>query len=202
MIGDLDEKFKDLRGGTDEPPGERPRKKPGRKILAIAGGTLAVVLLLYAVYALLYGGGSMSSGERELIKSKLGKIEGDVSRVKNMEERLLNVEKTLLSQAPPSGGVDESAAKQIESLTRRVDALEKKMAAGGKITAQRETAPKQAPHKEAPASASKRQHEVKKGETLYQIAKKYGLTVDQVRKLNNLGPNDGIKPGQKLTVSK
>jgi len=43
-----------------------------------------------------------------------------------------------------------------------------------------------------------KQHTVKRGETLYQLASKYGYTVDRFRYLNGLGPNDNIYPGQIL----
>jgi LysM repeat protein len=42
-------------------------------------------------------------------------------------------------------------------------------------------------------------HAVKKGETLYQIAKKHGTTVDFLKKLNNLR-NDTIQTGQRILV--
>ncbi|MCP4372662.1 MAG: LysM peptidoglycan-binding domain-containing protein [Deltaproteobacteria bacterium] len=44
-------------------------------------------------------------------------------------------------------------------------------------------------------------HEVKAKETLYQISRHYGLTVDDLRKLNRLTPETVIHPGQKLIVS-
>ena len=42
-------------------------------------------------------------------------------------------------------------------------------------------------------------HVVKPGETLYRISRKYGVTVDKVRKWNKL-PDDIIEVGQKLIV--
>ncbi len=44
-------------------------------------------------------------------------------------------------------------------------------------------------------------HEVKAKETLYQISRHYGLTVDDLRKLNRLTPEAVIHPGQKLIVA-
>ena len=44
-------------------------------------------------------------------------------------------------------------------------------------------------------------HEVMVKETLYQISRRYGLTVDDLRKLNRLTPETVIHPGQKLIVS-
>ena len=44
-------------------------------------------------------------------------------------------------------------------------------------------------------------HEVTAKETLYQISRQYGLTVDDLRKLNRLAPEAVIHPGQKLIVA-
>lgn len=44
-------------------------------------------------------------------------------------------------------------------------------------------------------------HTVTRGETLYSIAKRYGLSVDELRRLNNLNPDQPILAGQKLVVS-
>ena len=44
-------------------------------------------------------------------------------------------------------------------------------------------------------------HTVKSGESLYLIAKKYGITVDALKKANSI-KNNQIKPGQKLTIPK
>ncbi len=45
-------------------------------------------------------------------------------------------------------------------------------------------------------------HKVKKGETLFSIAKNYDLTVAQLRNMNNMGTNDVLKSGQNLKVTK
>lgn len=48
---------------------------------------------------------------------------------------------------------------------------------------------------------SKHYYIVQPGDTLWNIAKKYqGLTVDDLRRINNLHPNDVLKPGMKLKV--
>jgi murein DD-endopeptidase MepM/ murein hydrolase activator NlpD len=51
------------------------------------------------------------------------------------------------------------------------------------------------------ASASRKVHKVKSGETLYRIATKYGVSVEQLRKLNGLKKNSSIRPGQLIRYS-
>lgn len=61
------------------------------------------------------------------------------------------------------------------------------------------------PHKKAKGNKSKsssgsgRYHVVKKGDTLFSIAKRYGLTVNQLKSMNGLR-KDSIKKGQRLKV--
>jgi RND family efflux transporter MFP subunit len=51
------------------------------------------------------------------------------------------------------------------------------------------------------ALAKGQYHEVRKGDSLYLIATKYGLSVDELCHLNNMHPRQIIRPGQKLLVS-
>jgi LysM repeat protein len=41
---------------------------------------------------------------------------------------------------------------------------------------------------------------VRSGETLWGISRRYGLTVEELRNLNNLSPGVAIYPDQKLLV--
>ncbi|HSC76174.1 MAG TPA: LysM peptidoglycan-binding domain-containing protein, partial [Pseudomonadales bacterium] len=50
------------------------------------------------------------------------------------------------------------------------------------------------------AAVSNRSYVVKPGDTLWSVAKKSDMSADALRKLNNLGKNDSLKPGQKLTL--
>jgi len=45
-------------------------------------------------------------------------------------------------------------------------------------------------------------HEVQYGQTLWEIAVTYGVKIDEIRALNNLGPGTDIYPGDKLLVRK
>ncbi len=48
----------------------------------------------------------------------------------------------------------------------------------------------------------RRYHEVRKGETLSRIAQKYGITVEELCRLNKITPKTIIQPGNKLLVAK
>jgi membrane-bound lytic murein transglycosylase D len=42
---------------------------------------------------------------------------------------------------------------------------------------------------------------VKANETLYRVATQYDISVEQLRKINGLGKDNAIRPGQRLRVS-
>lgn len=51
------------------------------------------------------------------------------------------------------------------------------------------------------ASANAKYHTVQPGENLFRISQKYNLTVEQLRRMNNMKENDVLKAGQRLIVS-
>ena len=59
--------------------------------------------------------------------------------------------------------------------------------------------PQPAPAQPRPAASRPVQHEVKPGENLFRISQMYGVTVEDLRRLNNIS-GDRINPGQVLTV--
>jgi LysM repeat protein len=80
----------------------------------------------------------------------------------------------------------------VKSLTERVEMLEKRPTETSKpaVSTKAQTAP-----------LVKRYHEVKKGETLAGIAKRYGLSVGELRRKNKISPKTTLAVGQKLIVS-
>jgi lipid-binding SYLF domain-containing protein len=56
------------------------------------------------------------------------------------------------------------------------------------------------PIKAAPSEGGGKYYEVKSGDSLYEIAKKHGITVDELVKLNNLKDKKYIYAGQKLLL--
>jgi LysM repeat protein len=112
----------------------------------------------------------------------------------NLEGRIASIEKQNLEFQTKLS--NSAKANDVEALSSKVSALEIRRA------------PSQASKKSSTDSSRQikavktRYHEVKKGETLYRISKQYGITVDELRRLNKLSPNQHIEVGQKLLVSK
>ncbi|MGE5841678.1 MAG: LysM peptidoglycan-binding domain-containing protein [Deltaproteobacteria bacterium] len=123
----------------------------------------------------------------------------------------LNALKARMEQVEKRAGAFESAAKKIDTLDGQIKGLQQSMT---KIEgAQRSLADRidrVAQHAEKPAApqagqkkpgAQAKIHEVKPGETIFSIAKKYNLTPEQLLKLNNMTKKDSIQAGQKLVVA-
>ena len=49
-------------------------------------------------------------------------------------------------------------------------------------------------------AARRTNHTVRRGETLFRIASRYGVTVDALRRANQIGRGHVIRPGQRLAV--
>jgi LysM repeat protein len=106
-----------------------------------------------------------------------------------MEQKLSAVEQKLAALEKQQ---EDLASGPMKSLAERVEMLEKRPVDKPK--------PPPPPKAQAPSPA-KRYHEVKKGETMTGIAKRYGMTSEELRKINNLPPKAALAVGQKLIVS-
>jgi len=101
----------------------------------------------------------------------------------------------------------QSVSKLIataESLTKRMDELSREVAQLQTAAVTEETKSK-APvsvQKESVVKTDTAYHQVQQGETLYGIAKKYGISLAELCRLNQISAGQAIKPGQKLLVSK
>ena len=115
------------------------------------------------------------------------------SKIASLEEKITGLEKQMadLQGKSVTRGPDPSLVHRVEALSQKVEELEKK----AQLTT--ESRAKPAPPKATP----KRYHTVHKGETLSKISKKYGITVEELRKLNGLSRSQPVRTGQKLLVS-
>jgi len=91
-------------------------------------------------------------------------------------------------ESSPTGSLDETSLKihQVKNQTASAGAKTELPSASSEIPTDQ---------------AGKQYHQVQTGESLYFIASKYGLSVDELCRLNNMHPRQIIRPGQKLLVS-
>jgi LysM repeat protein len=94
---------------------------------------------------------------------------------------------TIIKETPPKKVVDNATVKNEQKIVS---------------PPKKQDPPKPNPPKPAPPKQQAikvKTHIVKKGDTLYDLAKKYKTTVAQLKKVNKLN-GDNLKIGQKLTI--
>jgi hypothetical protein len=166
-------------------------KRSVKPYLFAGAGLIVLTVLLVLLYP---------TSWRTQSANQLQMLEG---RVKTMEDRIFALEgiEKRLAQG-------EERLSRVDGLEKRLAHMEQQVADLAKVT-ERPPAPKlqktarpTAAGEAAPTGPEVRYHQVRAGETLYSIARRYGLKVDEVRQLNKLAPNAVIHPGDKLVVSR
>jgi len=158
------------------------------------GSSRYLRILLIVILVLIFAGGILYFLGRQPATSEVGPLQ---SKVVALEQRIAGVEKRIaeLQEKISTPAPDLALLQRVNALSQKVEALEKQKPPAAEPKAKPPTPSKPA------ASAEKKYHTVKKGETLYGISKKYGISVEELRKLNNLSKDPLLRTGQKLLVS-
>jgi len=168
-----------------------------RKTLILGG---IGVLLLIVLIALFFGGGdTLSKKDLASFKARLDQLEDRLTRFEGVELRVSSLEKKEKELEQSMAEADRSKkllTQQYATLNQRLDSLQKE-----KQLVPAKSKALIAPQKKPTTLGKKRFHEVRSGDTLYRIANKYGISVKELCRLNNIGQNKIIQPGQKLVVS-
>ncbi len=148
-------------------------------------GVIGIILIL--VLVLLFRGGDKAvTDELNALKVRVEQMEKKAAALESAAKRTDTLEGQIK-------GLQQSASKveaSQRSLTERIDRLAQH--------AEKPAATQPAPKK---PGAQAKVHEVRPGETIFSIAKKYNITADQLLKLNNMTKTDTIQVGQKLVVA-
>jgi LysM repeat protein len=153
-------------------------------------------ILLVALLILIFAGGILyflskrsTGGGASLLQLKVAALE---EKVGGLEKQLTELQGKLNTSGTDSAPV---FLQRLNALTQKVEAMEKQK--------QPTAGPKAKPSAISKPSVStdKQYHTVQKGETLYQISKKYKRSVEELRKLNNLSADKPLRIGQKLLIS-
>jgi anti-anti-sigma factor len=174
--------------------GFEPRKN--RRVFLVLGSAVVLAVVLAALFFL-------TQGEKRGPEMDLQSL---LKKLVFLEERIAKLESK--GKEPPQ--VQEKLDSLTRNLNERLNHLEKDInqikeeAASGRKKAEviPPTAPAPAPLPRTPSqSVTTRFHTVAPGENLYRIALRYNLSVEELRRLNNLTPDQALQVGQKLTVS-
>jgi LysM repeat protein len=103
-----------------------------------------------------------------------------------------------VTQASPVE-VKTAALQPVEYISDPVPMANQLATQKASLVAESETSPCNPPA--GKPRHSKQYHTVKRGETLCSISKQYGISVDEIRHINNLRPNKSIQTDQKLLVN-
>ena len=193
-------------------------------LLVIVGAGVFVLVAFFVFLPML-----RSPADTKPITEMEAKVKKMEAKLTEMEQNYQKVAQLALQEDKldqVSARLDKlgaSTTQRLDQMTREIETFHKQSAplktdsAPKQPAAQIKTepAPKQpaAPKTEAVSPAkpvetpekktsTEKYHEVKPLETLYGLGKTYGLTVDELRRLNNMGPTDTVRTGQKLKVSK
>jgi LysM repeat protein len=173
------------------PPNETPRNssetvdlKFQRTVRILGGSVLLVLLILFAhIYR---GGTNLSPEDLKGIRTDLANLE---KRLWTLEEKITFLEESGKDMQQSILGAKrsrETISGNLKDLSREIGQFEKRIESiEGKRREQ----------------ATKEYYEVRPGDTLYRISQKYGISLDELRRLNGLAPDHLLRPGQKLIIS-
>jgi anti-anti-sigma factor len=170
-----------------------PRQN-SRKSMVMVGAIVLVVVLAVLFF--------MAQGEK---KSPEVDLQPLLKKIGLLEERMLKLE----SKGKEAPQVQEKLDSLTRNLNERLSHLEKEInqikeeaaSAKKKPEVSQPAAPPPAPPAKSPAKpGTTKVHTVAPGENLYRIALRYNLSVEELRRLNNMRPDQSLQVGQKLTV--
>lgn len=156
-----------------------------------------IVLILVVGSALFFQFHKRSTTDLDPIKNRLKMLEQSLPQLAGLVMELQR-------SVPNLNATGESLTKRMDELSQRMDELSHKVAQLQTATVT-EKAKGETPvrvQKESVVKTEKAYHQVQPGETLYRIARKYGISLAELCRLNQISTGQAIKPGQKLLVSK
>jgi LysM repeat protein len=133
--------------------------------------------------------------------------ENDV-QIQSLTEQMASIQKKIDYIDKRQGNLEQrvvalstaATAKKADKPKRAMKSAPKKESASKQAT--KATVKKQAPAVKQTAAKSAKYHIVAGGETRYAIARRYGLTVAQLDRMNGFSAETIIHPGQKILIQK
>ena len=165
----------------------------------VIGGVGLIALIIFFIFMISAPGDVADREQLQAIEARIQQLEGKLATIGVIDQaldRLAKQEQELDSLGNRLDRFETTVKTQIDQIIKELGILHQKTAHTPTPKAQT-----QQPAAEYKKEIKQNYHQVRPGETLYGISRLYGLTVDQLRSYNNIGPNAAIQPGQKLKLS-
>lgn len=171
--------------------GDKPRRRQSSDKGSPKRSWTPVFFIIAAIIALSliiqWAAKSRTSGQYNELKSKLEAIENRLALVEQKLQAPSNIASKVNNLESQVGGLETS----IGVLSARLDKLtERRKKSAGKARSKATI----------PRNSGKKIYRVRKGDTLYGVAKKYGIKVASLCKANGLTLKSVLHPGQKLVI--
>ncbi|MGD8226324.1 MAG: LysM peptidoglycan-binding domain-containing protein [Desulfobacteraceae bacterium] len=168
--------------------GTRSRRSlPLTSYLVFAG---IVVLIMAAGFALFFQFHKGSTADLDPIKNRLKMVEQSLPQLAGLVMELQQSVSKL-------NATEQSLSKRMDELSSETAQLQRAV-----VAEQTKSKVPASDQEESAVKTDAAYHQVQQGETLYGIAKKYGISLAELCRLNQISTGQPIKPGQKLLVSK
>ena len=172
------------------------KKKASSIPLVLLGLGFVVMIILFIVF--LSKMSDMASKTKvDRIEKRLALLEEKLGKINKIDEKLILLE----TQGKKFDLFVDRLDRFETSMSLKMDIINNELFTSQKKGKKAAESKKPEQAKISQKSAKPAYHEVKAQETLYQISRRYGITVDDLRKLNRLTPETVIHPGQKLIVA-
>jgi LysM repeat protein len=179
-----------------------PRKSPPsiRRpfiLLTICVGLLIVLML--TIWFRQEPADAALQNRLQMIETRLTNLENRINEFRQIDEQLAQLDfhnKELVAATRRLDQTNAAVSERMDLIAQELVELQRRTAS---------TPPKEPPPR-APAAATPKEtvaaphHVVQKGETLYSISRRYKISLEELRRLNGLGNDNTIRPGQKLIV--
>ncbi|MFC1532436.1 LysM peptidoglycan-binding domain-containing protein [Thermodesulfobacteriota bacterium] len=179
--------------------GYRNRMKRSNKSISYLVVGFIVMICLIAVLLLFFRScGEEGTEEIKLILKRLNKLEEElphyaeignkIDRLENQVKGLQNSVSKLERDSTTLRSELKTISTQIRTLKEEFSSITSKTKASGTV------------QKKTTSQVKGNYHEVQLGDTLYGIANKYGLSVEELCSMNNISKGRTIHPGQQILV--
>ena len=186
--------------GQEDDYDSRTSLLQNKSILTYIIGGIGLVVIVFLLFMVLSGPSDGISSERiQALEERIQGLEQKLATVGVIDQalnRIDNNEKEIALFMERVDRFEGTVTTQIDQIIKELGVLHRKTGSA--------PAPKAKAKQPVAKSAEPKKikvHEVKTGETLYSISRRYSLTVDQLRAYNNIGKDTAIRPGQKLKLS-